>query len=135
MGIRRVVVLFAAFALVIAACGGDESSGASTELEVVASDFEFSPASYEVAANTELSITFTNDGSIEHEWVIMKSPIDDEGQFEEDLVLWEEEAEAGESKTATIPPLEPGTYQVICGLDGHFTAGMKGELVAVAQEN
>jgi plastocyanin len=128
---RRVLVLIATLALVVTACGGDDADGAATELEVTASEFEFSPSSYEVAANTELSITFTNDGSIEHEWVIMKSPIDDESQFEEDLVLWEEEAEAGESKTATIPALDPGTYQIICGLDGHFTAGMEGELVAV----
>ena len=63
--------------------------------------------------------------------MILSSPIDDEGQFDEDLVVWEEEVGAGESTTSTIPPLDPGTYQIVCAVQGHFAAGMEGELVAV----
>ena len=125
-GIRSLVWV-AVFALIAVACGDDDSL--DTSLEVTATDFEFTPNSYRLPANTEASLTFKNDGAVEHEWVIMTSPIDNESEFEEDLVLWEEEVEAGEEKTVTIPPLEPGTYQIICGLEGHFTAGMEGELV------
>ena len=112
----------------LSACGGD-SDEASTSLDVSAADFEFSPSSYAIPADTEVPLTFTNDGSVLHEWVIMTAPIADESEFAEDLVLWEEEAAAGETKEATIPPLDAGTYQIICAIEGHFAAGMEGELV------
>lgn len=131
MRIRHLLWLgsIALMTLLVGACGGEDATDSS--LDVVATDFEFAPASYKIEANTEIPLTFTNDGSIEHEWVIMESPIEDEGEFAEDLVKWEEEAEPGESKTATIPALEPGTYQIICGIQGHFAAGMKAELEVV----
>lgn len=112
----------------LGACGGD-SDDASTSLDVSAAEFEFSPSSYVIPAGTEVPLTFTNDGALLHEWVIMTTPIAEESEFTEDLVLWEEEAEAGETKEVTIPPLDAGTYQIICAIEGHFAAGMEGELV------
>lgn len=124
---RRWVVTVTILSL-LGACGG-ESDESSTSLDVTAAEFEFSPSAYVIPAGIEVPLTFRNDGALPHEWVIMTTPIDEESEFTEDLVLWEEEAEAGETKEVTIPPLDAGTYQIICAIEGHFAAGMEGELV------
>lgn len=122
---RALVLLVAVIVIVMSACSSD---GDSDSVKVTATDYEFSPDSWTIKANTETPITVKNDAQIEHEWVIMKTEIMSEDEFAEDKVLWETEAEAGESKSDTIPALEAGTYQIICGLEGHFSAGMKGTL-------
>ena len=76
----------------------------------------------------EFDLEFTNDGSVDHEWVIMEEPITAETEFTEEGVLDEVETGPGETVTATFTVDEAGEYQVICGLEGHFDAGMEGTL-------
>jgi uncharacterized cupredoxin-like copper-binding protein len=76
----------------------------------------------------EFDLEFTNDGSVDHEWVIMNEPIASEEEFTEEGVLDEVETGPGETVTATFTVDEAGEYQVICGLEGHFDAGMEGTL-------
>jgi uncharacterized cupredoxin-like copper-binding protein len=104
-------------------------------------DFHFSPDSWTVPADEEITIELTNDGSVEHEFVILKSgvTISEEGDLPEteeellaDFVYWEDEVEAGETKTATFTAPPEGEYQVICAIEGHFTAGMEGTLTSEA---
>ena len=120
-----VVALLAAVTL-LASCGGDDDAVSS--VSVTATDFAFDPDVWTLKAGETFDITLINSGNEEHEWVIMKAPITEESQFTEDGVLWETEAETGESKVDTGPALEAGEYQIICGLEGHFSAGMKGSL-------
>ena len=70
-----------------------------------------------------------------HEFVIMKlgkTVGDDFGPEDEGNIYWEIEAEAGKTNSATFTaPTEPGEYQIVCGTQGHFVAGMVGKLTVV----
>jgi len=102
----------------------------TTAITITAEDFKFGPAKWSVYAG-EFELTFHNHGSVEHEWAILKKGehITEESEFEEDLVLTElDKVPAGEMSTASFTIEEPGEYQVICALDGHFDAGMSGIL-------
>lgn len=121
-----------AFAVLgLGACGDDDDDEASTSIEATASEFEFDPNSWSVPAGAEFTIRFENDGSVEHEWAVIKrgQDIESEAEFAEERVLFEVEAiPAGESTTETFTVDEAGSYQVICAIDGHFDAGMEGTL-------
>lgn len=123
-------------ALLLTACSSDS---ASTEISAEMTDFQFSPDSWTVPAGEEITIELTNDGSVEHEFVILQSgvTISDEGELPEteeellaDFVYWEDEVEAGETKTVTFTAPPAGEYQVICAIEGHFMAGMEGTLTS-----
>jgi plastocyanin len=128
----RPLVALVALVLVIGACGDDDEStgnGDNQQIATSARSFAFTPASWTVASGQDVTLTMTNTSDTEHEWVIMNAPIASEDEFTEEGVFWEVEAGAGETATDSFTPPAPGTYQVICGLEGHFTAGMVGELV------
>ena len=102
-------------------------------------DFAFTPTDWTVAAGEEITIDLTNDGNVDHEWVILQSGVqissesdlpETEEELLADFVYWEDEVESGESKTLTFTAPGAGTYQVICAIPDHFEAGMEGELVA-----
>ncbi len=127
------IVGLATAALIVTACGG----GASNQIEATLTDFEFTPSEWTVNAGEEISLDLTNDGAVEHEFVILQSGVeitseDDLPETEEELladyVYWEDEIEPGESKTLTFTAPDAGTYEVICAIDGHFDAGMNGTL-------
>jgi len=121
--------------LLVAAC----SDGASTEISAEMSDFQFTPTSWTVPAGEEITIELTNNGSVVHEFVILQPGVtisaeDELPATEEELlaefVYWEDEIEAGETKTVTFTAPPAGEYQVICAIEGHFTAGMEGTLTS-----
>ena len=119
-----VVALLGAF---LAACGDSGDVNLSGELKVSGVEFEFLPDAYRVSTGPT-QVAFTNAGSVIHEWVVISGTIESEDDFAEDTVLFRLEAEAGSSANGTID-LQPGTYQVICAIEGHFSAGMEGTLV------
>ena len=127
---KGVMVAVGATALLLGACGDDDDA-ASTEIEAEAMEFQFDPDSWEVPAGEEFTIDFTNSGTIEHEWAVLKEgeDIESEDEFAEDKVLFEVEAiPAGESVTESFTVEDAGTYQVICAIEGHFNGGMEGTL-------
>lgn len=121
----------------LGACAGgetavDESSGPSSvtgevkEWEVVV-DKDSVPAG-------EVTFTITNNGTIQHEFLVVKTDIADgeipvEGDhFSESLdsisVIDEiGEFAAGTSETLTVT-LEAGNYQLLCNIPAHYSAGM-----------
>ena len=119
--------------LALGACGDDDGGdgAALTSIEATASDFQFEPDSWTVPVGEEFTIDFTNDGSVEHEWAVIRlgEDLTSEDDFAEDKILFEVEAiPAGESTTEQFTVDEAGTYQVICGIETHFDAGMEGTL-------
>lgn len=125
-----IVLLLAA--LMLSGC----AKNYSTELTVDMVEFMFSPSEYTVPAGQEITLTLTNTGAVEHEFVIMKFgqavsvPFgdDDEGN-----IYWEAEAAPGETKTVTFTaPSDLGEYQIICGTAGHVENGMLGKMIVVA---
>lgn len=126
---RKIVILLfaAALIMVLAACGSSKDS-----ISVTTTDFQFDPNNWSVSAGNEVELTLTNNGSVEHEWVLLKQgtsvtpPFDED---DEDKVFWEMEAEPGETKTESFTaPSEPGTYNIVCGITGHLEQGMEGTL-------
>lgn len=118
--------------LVLSACGGDgdtAANGGTTLLEAEATEFAFTPDAWFGSEGDSFSIQFTNAGSIAHNWALLSQPVETEAEITEDAVLIRLEADAGQTVAADIPiDLEPGTYQVVCDIAGHFNAGMEGEL-------
>lgn len=116
----------------LTACGDDEpAEGPSPSLTVIARDFSFEPDGYVIPAGAEVPITLDNQGEQAHTWVILSSEISSEEEYSPDLAIYSIEAPPGASESGTIPPLDPGTYQVICNLQGHLTSGMVAELEVV----
>jgi uncharacterized cupredoxin-like copper-binding protein len=128
---KTVFVLAALLAasLALAACGG----GTSTSIDVTMTDFHFTPDTFTVPAGKEITVNVTNNGAVDHEFVIFKlgtNAGDKFGPEDEDNIYWEVEAMPGESKTETFTaPAEPGEYFVTCGIPGHLEAGMNGKLI------
>ena len=124
--------LLAVFTLLLAACGGGKST---TKLDVTMTDFKYDMEDYTIAAGKEITMNIKNDGAVLHEFVIMKYGLDigdDFGPEDEDNIYWEVEVDPGASKTVTFTaPADAGEYQIVCGTEGHFKAGMVTKLTVV----
>ena len=124
--------LLAVFTLILTACGGGQSK---TKVNVTMTDFKYDVDNYTISAGQEITMNVKNEGAVIHEFVIMKPGLtigDDFGPEDEENIYWEVEAEPGESKTVTFTaPADPGEYQVVCGTEGHFKAGMQSNLTVV----
>jgi uncharacterized cupredoxin-like copper-binding protein len=132
---RTLAVALAIVAMALGACGnGGEPS---TDLQVTTTEFAFSPASWTVPADQEVSIEITNNGTVVHEWVLLQPGVnitseadlpDTEEELLADFVYVEEEVDPGATKTLTFTAPAAGTYQVICAIPGHFGGGMNATL-------
>lgn len=127
------VLFLSAVALILSACGG---GGASTTINVTMTDFHFEPSEFTVPAGQEITLNATNNGAVEHEFVIFKLGTDAGEKFgdeDEENIYWEVEVMPGQSVTTTFTaPSEPGEYYVTCGIEGHLEAGMIGKLIVAA---
>ncbi len=131
---RRLVRAALGVLLVLAACGGDESSAS---IEVSLTEFAFSDANWTVSAGEEFELTLNNEGSALHNWSIVLPGLEitREGDLPEDpaereaMFIFTEEVAVGASKTRLLISPPAGTYQVICDIQAHFSAGMSGTLI------
>ena len=128
------IVLFISVAL--AACGS--TAGPSKSLDVTMTDFAFSPNTFTVPAGEQISFSATNNGAVTHSFIIMKSGFQVTGHFtdaDKPNIFWEvEQIDPGQSiKKMFTSPSDPGEYQVICGVAGHFEAGMVAKMIVVKQ--
>jgi uncharacterized cupredoxin-like copper-binding protein len=126
-------LFLSAVALILSACGG---AGPSTTINVTMTDFHFEPSEFTVPAGQEITLNATNNGAVEHEFVIFKLGTDAGEKFgdeDEENIYWEVEVMPGQSVTTTFTaPSEPGEYYVTCGIEGHLEAGMIGKLIVAA---
>jgi plastocyanin len=125
-------------AIVITSCGGGDGGATdttpATELEVRMDSFFFDPADTTVVADTNVEVTVLNvDSNLEHTWVVIApgNEISSEDDYDEGDALFDLAADAQRSAIGTLS-LPAGEYQVICTIPGHFAAGMKGTVTAVA---
>jgi uncharacterized cupredoxin-like copper-binding protein len=130
----KLVLIVMGLALALTACG---ASGASTNLKVALTEFMFDPSEFTVPAGQEITIELSNNGAVMHDFIIMKygTTVGDEFDEEDQAnVYWEAELEPGTTSTYTFTaPSEPGEYQVVCGVEGHYQAGMVAKLIVVAE--
>ena len=133
---KKLLVLSLVFAFLLASCGG--GNGPSSTINVEFTEFHFTPDVFSIPAGQEITINTTNNGAVVHEFVIMKlgeSVGEDFGDEDEGNIFWEIEAEPGKKVSETFTaPTEPGEYQIVCGTEGHYVAGMIGKLTVVADK-
>jgi len=132
---KKRFVLVLLVMMFLASCGG----GPSTTLDVVMTDFQFTPNSYTVPAGEEITINIVNNGAVVHNFVIMKlgtSAGDTFDAEDEPNVYWQETdiPPNGDTTTTFTAPEEPGEYQVVCRTAGHIASGMIGKLTVVTAE-
>jgi plastocyanin len=94
---------------------------------VLADEHKFVPATVSTRGRTHIRLD--NIGALAHNWTILERPIETEGELSSEIVLASAEAEPGQSAVVDLDGLAPGSYQIICAIPGHFSAGMVGELV------
>ena len=123
--------------LVMVSCGGSDVSPASTSVEISLTEFAYDEATWTVKAGEEFTLTLNNDGTVIHNWSIVQPglEISREGDLPGDpseraaIYLFADEVEAGASKDRQLIAPPAGTYQVICDIQAHFSAGMVGSLI------
>jgi uncharacterized cupredoxin-like copper-binding protein len=91
------------------------SDGGATEVAVKAVDLAFEPSELAIPANTDVTVTITNDGVLEHDFAV------------DDLGVASDAIMAGDTTTVTINAA-PGTYEFHCTVPGHAEAGMTGTI-------
>ncbi len=133
----------------LTACGGDDDTagtsgttgdgggGEPIEVTVGMTEFAFDPATVTVGTGTEVTVTAENQGSVEHDFVVLDQgrEIAAETDLPEDLeevrVEWAVASlhtDPGTTETGTFTAPAAGDYQIICMVPGHFSAGMEGTL-------
>lgn len=134
---KRIVLLLIVAVMSIApltGCGRRESY--STNVDVTMADYTYEPHEMVIPAGQQITLNLTNNGAVHHEFVIMKLGTtvgESFGDEDEENIYWEQEVEPGQQMSVTFTaPSEPGVYQFVCGIEGHYTAGMKGTIRVVA---
>ena len=129
-------LLFLVIPIILAGCGG--STAPSNNLNVTMTDFTFSPNTFTVPAGGQIAFKGVNNGTVAHSFIIMKFGFKVNDHFtdsDKPNIYWEVTHIApGQSISDTFTaPSEPGDYQIVCGVGGHFEAGMVAKLVVVKQ--
>jgi Cu+-exporting ATPase len=91
-------------------------AGAVT-IDVTASDMRFVPADIEIPAGRFVIVRFTNDDAVFHDWTV------------EGLANIDANARPGQTQRIRFRIDEPGSWTVVCSVEGHADAGMTGRLV------
>jgi plastocyanin len=132
---RLFSLLVIILALALAACG---TSGSSTKINFTMTDFAFNPNEFTIPAGEEITLQATHNGTMEHNFIVMKYGTDAGDIFDEAdkvNVFWEVDLQPGDSKTIIFTaPDQPGKYQIICGMTGHLQSGMVGKLIVTEQQ-
>jgi uncharacterized cupredoxin-like copper-binding protein len=103
------------------------------------SEFAFTPSEITLTAGQPYVITVNNVGDVKHEFtaedffgtVAFRKAEDASGEFK-GPVPREVEVFAGATIDLYLIPLVPGTYDLVCEIEGHFEAGMFGTITVVA---
>ncbi len=122
------VVIGVILAMVLSGDGG--SGEPSLAVTVEGSDFAFHPDPAQALAG-DVSITLDNKGSAGHELIVLEqgARIFRPDDFNEEMSLGRIPSIAKDSTATITVSLEPGTYQFVCLLPGHFEAGMESDLI------
>lgn len=101
--------------------GGGGAATSDAVIQVSMNEFSFTPK--EIVAPVGATLSITNDGSVAHNFEIPS-----EGIASGDV-------NAGQTVEVSLAGLEPGTYNVICTVEGHEAAGMTGTIKIVEADS
>jgi outer membrane protein assembly factor BamB len=91
------------------------AAGGSTSINVSTIDINFDPKELSIPADTDVTITVTNEGMLQHDFVIENT------DFATELL------DSGNTFDLVVN-LPAGTYTYFCSVPGHREAGMQGTL-------
>ena len=116
--------LLLAVGLLLAGCAGEAAISApvvegADEVEIVATDFAFSPDEVTVVAEEPVNVTLRNDARGQHDVALPELGF---------RVL----ARGGATASGALTVAEPGTYELVCSIPGHLDQGMRMTLVVEA---
>jgi len=135
---KRFYTVFSSVAMMatLGACGGgDNESDDATSNNITGTLNEWTVETDATTAKAgEVIFTVTNEGTIGHEFLVVKTdiapgqiPLDGDHFAEptDGLEVIDEIGEFAKGTTETLTlNLEPGTYQLVCNLPDHYSAGM-----------
>ena len=127
-------------ALVVAACGDDGAPGTIDEprtIEITALDeLAYDPASIEVEPGETVRFVITNEGEVEHEFVVgdmeMQQMAEEramEGMHGHAEAMASAALDPGETAETILTFDEPGELLYACHVTGHYEGGMVGNIV------
>ena len=131
-------------AVLLAACGGGETTGTDESprtIEVQTLDeFRFEPSEVTVEAGETIRFVVSNSGELEHEFVLGPEHVQmaheeaskmggEHGEMHVEGQLAALELQPGETKEATVTFEEGGEILMGCHVQGHYDAGMVGQVV------
>jgi plastocyanin len=115
----------------LAACGGGEeepSAGGElpTTLDFLGVDIAFEPKSATVASGETITVNFTNNGALEHNWLLVAPGIEPVDATEADSLGGATTGlqQPGEAATITFTAPPVGHYTIVCTVQGHVESGM-----------
>jgi plastocyanin len=148
---KMLVIMMFVFVWNLAACGSNKvalngaptgaaadpptaagPTAVSVTLKITMIDDSYDSPTYTVPAGATVTVKLTNEGAAAHTFDILKKgeQLDTFEATDEDKILWELSALAGETKSGTFTaPAEPGEYQIICRVPGHLLVGMTSTLI------
>lgn len=98
------------------ASSSSESSNLK-KIEVVGTEFAYSPSTLNFSTGDTVELTFKNEGTVSHNLTI------------QDLGLTTKTIAPGTSDTIEFTVEKTGTYDFFCTVDSHEALGMKGTIV------
>lgn len=129
---KSIALLLVVLAFAVTAC---QAGGPSTKLDVEMTDFAFTPNQFTVPAGKEITVNIAHHGVVVHEFIIMKLGTSAGDHFDEEdkpNVYAVVEVPPGHSQQFTFTaPIQPGEYQILCGIAGHLESGMTATLTVV----
>jgi uncharacterized cupredoxin-like copper-binding protein len=145
--ISAIAVGAAALTLVITACGGGSSApaagggagasgGAASATTLKMQDIKFDKTALKASKGQALTITFTNEGALDHDFTIDKiegkATIDGKDAAQKDAqgnahAVYAPVKAKGTGKLE-LTASAAGSYEFYCTVPGHKDAGMKGTL-------
>ena len=129
MNTKKVFALFAVLMLaaLMAACGGPAGPEPVSLSFSGFDEFRYDPTSATVPSGAQVTVNFTNEGALEHDWMLVAEGTDVNALTAEMAVSPEAHSgviASGESNTFTFTAPAAGNYQIVCTVAGHAPAGM-----------
>ena len=127
-----IIFLILFMAIGLSACGSvyDEATISPT---ITLDDINFDPGKVTVPAGKEITITFINEGTMDHKWALMTTPVESPFDASDEVnIFYAIEVEAGEITTATFySPAAAGEYEMVCAIPGHPEGDLIGKVIVV----
>jgi plastocyanin len=126
LGLIVVVVLV----VVAVSVFSDDPPAPSASVTIEATEFAYSPDPV-LAVAGEVEITFENKGQVGHELILLREGvrIASPNQYDESMAIDIIPSIARDVTVQRTIELDPGTYQIVCLLPGHFEGGMEADLI------